>query len=309
MAATLVACSRDKSAASQKLTADSSHPAVFQDNSPLAHFDGAGAMQYTKQVVAFGPRPIGSPAHSALENYMRTQLKGTSLEEDAFTAATPVGSKPVRNLIAKFPGTKDGVIVVCGHYDTLYDRPDFVGANDGGSSTGLLLQLAKQLRGQLKNGKLEGYSVWLAFLDGEEAIRQWSSTDSLYGSRHLAEKWQADGTLRQIKGLLLVDMIGDSDLEILRDNSSTPWLEDAVYQAATRFGYQSHFFKMETSMDDDHMPFVQRGVPSVDLIDFNYGYNNAFWHTKDDTLDKLSPESLAITGGVVMQTIQILNQR
>lgn len=312
LAASLLACSRDKSTSTtQRPDAAPAQRAAanFPDSGPVAHFDGTGAMQFTKQVVAFGPRPLGSPAHIKLETYLRTQLKPTVVDEDAFTASTPVGPLPVRSFIAKFPGTKPGVIVVCGHYDTLYKRPDFVGANDGGSSTGLLLELAKELRSQLKGGKLDGYSVWLAFLDGEEAIQHWTDTDSVYGSRHLAEKWQADGTLKQIKALLLVDMIGDADLNVLRDANSTPWLEDMIRQASMRLGYQSHFFTEEGAISDDHMPFVQRGVPSADLIDFSYGYNNTYWHTKEDTLDKLSPQSFEIVGGVVLQTIQMLNQR
>lgn len=311
LAASLLACSRDRStSALQQPSAAPAQGAVasLPDSGPLAHFDGEAAMRFTRQVVAFGPRPLGSPAHLKLEEYLRTQLKPTAVEEDAFTASTPAGPLPVRNLIAKFPGTKPGVIVVCGHYDTLYNRPDFVGANDGGSSTGLLLQLAKELRSQLKDGKLAGYSVWLAFLDGEEAIQRWTDTDSVYGSRHLAEKWQADGTLKQIKALLLVDMIGDAELNVLRDVNSTPWLQDTIRQAATRLGHQSHFFAEEGVISDDHLPFVRRGVPSVDLIDFSYGYNNAYWHTKEDTLDKLSPQSFEIVGSVVLQTIQALNQ-
>ena len=273
---------------------------------PPATFNGNGAMAYTREVVAFGPRPVGSPAHDKLENYIRTQLKWASVEEDSFTASTPLGPKQMRNFIVRLKGTKPGAIVVAGHYDTKLLK-DFVGANDGGSSTALLLELAKELRSTLKGGKRDGYSVWLVFMDGEEAFEQWSPTDSLYGSRHLAEKWQADGTLKQIRAFLLVDMIGDADLDILRDTNSTGWLEDVVYQAATRFGYQSHFFRGSAPMQDDHIPFVMRGVPSADLIDFDYGYHNAFWHTPQDTLDKLSPESFQIVGSVVRETIRQLD--
>lgn len=265
-------------------------------------------MQYTREAVAFGPRPVGSPAHERLESWMRSQLKPLDAEVDTFTAATPLGPKVMRNYIMRLAGTRPGVVVVCGHYDTKLLK-DFVGANDGGSSTGLLLELARELRLQLKGGKLEGYSVWLVWLDGEEAFREWTDTDSVYGARHLAEKWQADGTLKNIKALLLVDMIGDAELDILRDDNSTPWLEDVVYQAAKQLGYQSHFFLQRTAIADDHIPFVTRGVPSADLIDFTYGYNNAYWHTKEDTMDKLSPKSFEIVGNVVLEALKLLNQR
>jgi Zn-dependent M28 family amino/carboxypeptidase len=180
----------------------------------------------------------------------------------------------------------------------------YIGANDGASSSALLLEIANQLRGK----KRDGYSVWLVWDDAEEAMRTWSDTDSLYGIRHLAEKWQDDGTLKKIKAFLLADMIGDADLNIDHDQNSTPWLEEVVYQAATRLGYQSHFFARENQVSDDHLPFMQRGVPSADLIDFDYGYNNVFWHTPQDTVDKLGPKSLEIVGSTILETINILDR-
>jgi Zn-dependent M28 family amino/carboxypeptidase len=211
----------------------------------------------------------------------------------------------VRNIIAKYPGTRDGIIVIAGHYDTNYPlrNAGYVGANDGGSSTAILLEFANQLRGK----KLDGYSVWLVWTDGEEAVKTWTATDSLYGVRHLADKWEKDGTLKKLKAFLLEDMIGDADLNIEHDDNSTQWLESMVYQAATRLGYQSHFFGRETAIEDDHLPFVRRGVPSADLIDLDYGYNNVFHHTAQDTLDKLSPKSLQIVGSVTLETIRLLN--
>jgi len=271
----------------------------------LPHVNAARAMQYVREVVAFGPRPIGSTPHKKLEAYLTAHLKGTTIEHDEFVASTPEGSFPIHNIIAKFPGTRPGAVVIATHYDTLMRVKNFVGANDGGSGTGLLLELANQLRG----AKPDGHSVWLVWLDGEESVRQWSETDSLYGSRHLAEKWQKDGTISQVKAFLLADMIGDADLNIDRDQNSTAWLEDMVYQAAIRLGYQSHFFVRSLAIEDDHIPFAKAGVPVADLIDFDYGYNNVFWHTTQDTLDKLSPKSLEITGDVLLETVHLLDQR
>jgi Zn-dependent M28 family amino/carboxypeptidase len=262
-------------------------------------------MQYVREVVAFGPRPIGCEAHKKLEAYLMAHLKGVTVEHDDFIASTPDGNFPIHNIIAKFPGTKPGEVVIATHYDTVMHLKDFVGANDGGSGTGLLLELANQLRATKRNG----YSVWLVWLDGEEAVRQWSATDSLYGSRHLAEKWQKDGTAQQLKAFLLADMIGDADLNIDRDQNSTPWLEDVVFEAAGKLGYQSHFFARSLAVDDDHVPFAKAGVPVADLIDFDYGYNNVFWHTAEDTLDKLSPKSLEITGDVLLETVRLLDQK
>jgi len=277
-------------------------------NLPKPDVSGERVMQYVKDVVAFGPRPPGSAAHEKLEQFILSKLKGVQVEQDKFTAQTPVGKMPVNNIIAKFPGKKNGIIVVAGHYDTLYSqRKDFVGANDAGSSTALLLELADQLRGR---GQLDGYNVWLVWTDAEEAFVNWfTNNDNDYGSRQLAHKWQQDGTAKQIKAFILVDMIGDADLDILKDTNSTPWLTDLVYQAASNLGYQSHFYKYSTGMDDDHIPFAKVGIPVVDIIDFDYGYNNVFWHTPQDTVDKLSPQSLAISTDVVLETMRLVDAR
>jgi glutaminyl-peptide cyclotransferase len=269
-------------------------------------FNAARAMQYTREIVRFGARPIGSENHKKLENYILSHLKGVEVTDDAFTADTPEGKFPVRNLIAKFLGAKDGIIVIAGHYDTNYPlrNTGYVGANDGASSAAILLELANQLRGK----KRDGYSVWLVWTDGEEAVTQWSPTDSLYGTRHLAESWQKDGTLKKIKALIVEDMIADADLNIEREMGSTPWLEELILQAATQLGYQSHFFARSISVQDDHLPFLQKGVPSADMIDLDYGYNNVFHHTPQDTLDKLSSKSLEISGKVIVKAIELLDQ-
>jgi glutaminyl-peptide cyclotransferase len=272
---------------------------------PALRIDPAKAWQYTKEIVAIGPRWDGSQGQKKMGEYIHSRLKNDQVEEDPFVADTPEGKFNMRNIVAKFPGTKDGIIVLGSHIDTNYPlrNTNFVGANDGASTTGLLLAIADQLRGK----KLEGYSVWLAFLDGEEAIKSWSDTDSLYGSRHLAQKWQQDGTAKKIKAFILADMIGDADLDILREMNSTPWLEDVVLQAATRLGYQSYFFAETNTIEDDHLPFARIGVPVADLIDMTYGYNNSYHHTTEDTLDKLSPKSLQITGDVILETIRLIN--
>jgi len=272
--------------------------------SQVPKVDGNKVMQYVKEVVAIGSRPVGSPGHAKLEQLIHSKLKDDQVEDDTFTAQTPVGQFKINNIIAKFPGKKDGIIVVAGHYDTNYPLPkSYVGANDGGSSTALLLALADYFRSRPP----EGYSIWLVWTDGEEAFVNWSETDSLYGTKHLAQKWQQDGTARKIKAFLLVDMIGDADLDILKETNSTPWLSALVYKAASNLGYQSHFYPYEAAIDDDHLPMLKAGIPSVDIIDLDYGYNNAYHHTPEDTIDKLSPKSLAIAGDVVLETIRLIN--
>jgi glutaminyl-peptide cyclotransferase len=271
------------------------------------HFNGAKALEYARQFVAIGPRWPTSPGHVKAEEFLRNQLKHDELEEDTFTANTPIGPVAMRNFIVRFPGKKPGVIVLSTHYETNYPLRNigFVGANDGGSTTGLLLAIADQLRGKT----LDGYSVWLVFFDGEEAIQTWSKSDSTYGSRHLAAKWGGDGTLGKIKAFILADMIGDKDLDIQHESQSTDWLVALVRQAAHKFGYDHYFFKTEEAVEDDHLAFLARGVPSIDVIDLDYGPNNSYHHTAQDTMDKISAKSLTIDGDVFMETIRLIDQR
>jgi glutaminyl-peptide cyclotransferase len=308
-------CSNDKAASAASDTSApqsvnqpaASSPAKAVDPvGPALHIDAARAMQYTKEIVAFGPRWDSSKPIEQVRSYIKGKLKGVQVEEDSFVAETSAGKMPMTNIVAKFPGSKDGIIVLGSHYETNYwlrDTP-FVGANDGAATSALLLAIADQLRGK----KLEGYSIWIAFLDGEESFtRQWRTSDALWGSRHLAKKLQDDGTSKKVKAFVLADMIGDADLDICRDENSTPWLEDLLLQAATRLGYQSHFFASTTAVEDDHIPFSRAGMPVLDVIDIDYGYNNSFHHTVQDTVDKLSVESLKISGDVILETIRLIN--
>jgi len=277
-----------------------------------AHFDGARAYEYAREFVAIGPRWPTSQGHVKAEAFLREHLKQDQLEVDAFTADTPIGPVNMRNYIVRFPGKKDGVIVLATHYETNYPLRNipFVGANDGGATTGLLLGIADQLRAETAHGrKLDGYSVWLVFFDGEEAIQNWSRSDSTYGSRHLAAKWGRDGTLRRIKAFILTDMIGDKNLDIQHEVRSADWLVSEVRLAARRFGDEKYFFQQDATVEDDHLPFVERGVPSIDLIDIDYGPNNSYHHTAQDTMDKISAHSLTVDGDVIMETIRLIDQR
>ena len=284
---------------------------------PLAHaqspvqFNGAKALEYARQFVACGPRFNGSAGLLCAQNYLKKQFAHDNLQADTFVASTPAGPQQMTNFIVRFPGKKDGIIVLATHYETNYwlRATSFVGANDGAATTGLLLEIANHLRGRT----LDGYSVWLVFFDGEESVgEQWTHSDSLYGSRHLAAKWEVDGTLKKIKALLLADMIGDRDLNVQRVTTATPSTEDLVYEAAKKTGNASHFFKTDAAEEDDHLPFVQRGVPSADVIDADYGphdaeHSDGWHHTPEDTLDKISAKSLTISGEVFLETIRLLN--
>lgn len=266
-------------------------------------FSGASAFKFTQAAVAFGPRPSGSAANRQLQAYIRAQLRLLKCEvtEDPFIGKTPKGDVPMTNIIAKFPGKSGKAIAVSGHFDTkLFPGRKFVGANDGGSSTGLLLELARDLSGTPRVD-----DVYVVFFDGEEAVGEWTDTDSVYGSRHLAYKWKADGTLARIKALINVDMIGDKSLGVLLDENSTPSLRKLVWNTAAELGYKAYFLDSPEKMDDDHMPFVKLGVPSLDLIDFDYDP----WHKDSDTMDKLSAKSLDIVGTVVLESVHRLERQ
>jgi glutaminyl-peptide cyclotransferase len=290
------------------MSALSQHPSAGSGRA----FDGQRAYDYARDFVAIGPRWPTGPGHVKAQAFLREHLKHDNLEEDAFMAETPIGMVNLRNFIVRFPGSKDGVIVLGTHYETNYPlrNIDFVGANDGGSTTGLLLAIADKLRAETAGGrKLPGYSVWLVFFDGEEAFVNWSASDSTYGSRHLAAKWDRDGTLKRIKAFLLADMIGDKDLDIQRESNSTGWLVDLVRKAAHKYGYDRYFFKTSEPIEDDHLAFLHRGVPAVDIIDLDYGPNDSYHHTAQDTMDKISAKSLTIDGDVFLETIKLIDQR
>ena len=267
-------------------------------------FDGAAAYDYTAKLVAFGPRPPASDAIHHTQDYIAGQLKsfGCAVDTDDFHADTPIGSLAMKNIIAKIPGTGQGIILLLTHYDTLR-LDNFVGADDGGSSSGLMLEMARLLCA----GPKRKYAVWIAFVDGEEAQvvvngqAQWAGTDNTYGSRELAARMDLSGELKHVRAVILADMIGQKNLEIPRESNSTKWLTNLVWSTAARLGYKDTFVSSEGAVEDDHQSFLSRNVPAVDIIDLN-GYS-AYWHTPQDTMDKLSPRSFSIVGYVILESV------
>jgi glutaminyl-peptide cyclotransferase len=271
-----------------------------------SNFNGERALNNTRYVVWLGPRPPGSAGIKNLHDAIHTQLGscGCQVRDDVFTAQTPIGPVVMRNIIARFAGTSGRAVAITGHYDTkLLVNQKFVGANDGGSSTGFLLEMARAL-----NGRAHKDEIFLVWFDGEESFGEWSTSDGLYGSRHLASVWAGDGTLNRLKALVNVDMIGDKDLGIMQEANSSPSLRRLVWQIAKDLGYAQYFLAAETAIDDDHMPFVQRKVNAIDLIDFEYGPNNIYWHNDEDTLDKLSAHSFQVVGDVLLELIHRLEK-
>lgn len=264
-------------------------------------FDGQKAYAHVEKLVAVGPHAPGSEGIRRAQEYIRGQLQsfGCATEEDVFHATTPTGTVEMRNFLVKIPGAKPDVVLLATHYDSKR-MENFVGANDGGSSTGLMLEMARLLCPR-KNR----LSVWIAFLDGEEAFEQWSPTDGTFGSRQMAAKLADSGDLKRIRAMMLADLIGDRNLKIKREENSTRWLTDLVWGVAARLGYQEIFVSEEMPIEDDHLPFLKRKVPATDVIDLDIPY----WHTTADTLDKISPRSLAIVGHVFLESIAEMNKR
>lgn len=277
-------------------------------------FDGQRAFEHVRRQVAFGPRPSGSQQLAATRKYIKDELSsyGLAVREQAFMADTPAGGIPMVNVIGELTGASPGVVIVASHYDTKRTPPGFLGANDAGSSTGALLEIARVMAEQAKTEKPR-FTVQFVFFDGEEAVEHWTEEDSVYGSRHYVELLERAGQVATIKAMVLLDMIGDRDLVIQREGSSSQGLNDIIWQTAAALGYGKHFPNATHYIDDDHRPFLEAGIAAVDLIDFTYGTDakkygpggpqNAYWHTNEDTLDKISAESLKVVGDVVIAAL------
>lgn len=291
--------------------------ATLQAQTKGAALSGEHIYQLTREYVNAAPkRFVGSPGHAAAENFIRShfapEIAKGQFEVDQFTPNTVLGPRTMRNFIVRYPGRKDGVIVIASHYETNYPLKDinFVGANDGACTSAMLIALGEYYRVHPP----EGYSVWLVFDDGEEALQQWGPSDSLYGTRHLAAKWSGAGVIGKIKAFIVLDMIGDKDLNLDYDMNSTPALLDVLKLAARQTNHASSVFKYEQQVEDDHMPFKQRGVPVLDMIDLDYGpHDNAhpdgYHHTAQDTLDHISARSLQTSSDLLFGVLRILNQR
>jgi len=275
-------------------------PAPTPKNSPFSE-QRAGAD--LKTIVDFGPRPAGSDALAKTRSYIVGELEKAGLKPqlDEFDARTPRGFRHMINIRAIRPGAKSTVIAVTGHYDTkVFDNSRFVGASDGGSSAAWLLEFARATSGLKLQNSLE-----FVFFDGEEAVVEWTDDDSVYGSRYDVDRRVRSRSLDDLKALILVDMIGDKDLNIKKESQSTGWLTDIIWNTAESMGYRKEFPKEQIEISDDHVPYLKARIPAVDLIDFDYPY----WHTAEDTLDKVSAHSLKIVGDVVYFSLPEIDQR
>ena len=290
--------------------------AAYRNADSQATFDGARAYEHVRHLVEIGPRPPDSDGIRRAQAYIIGQLKsfGCPVEEHDFHASTALGNLAMKNIIVKLPGVKpsSAIILYTTHYDTIR-IPNFVGADDGGSGTGVMLELARFVCAR-KNA----LNVWMAFFDGEEAQGNWTDKNSVqwhddlsnntYGSREMAAQMALSGELKRAKAMILADMIGPPNVKITRDTGSTKWLVDFIWDTAAQLGHQDTFINQNYTVGgDDHFSFIRRGVAGCDLIDFSVA--NTYWHTPQDTLDKIDPNSLAIVGQVLAATLPRFEKR
>jgi len=263
--------------------------------SPL---DQQAIRTHLEKIVSFGPHPPGSPAQASVGDYLIGQLKsfGLQVEVDEFEPVTPMGRLKMRNIWGVVPGKTNRVIILASHYDSKYFKDfEFVGANDGGSSSALVLELARVLG---KSNPTD-FTIWCTFFDGEEAIDEWTNLDSLYGSRQFVKMLTRRQQLENLAGIFLFDLIGDKNLTLRREGNSTPSLNDIIWTTGQEMGFCSIVLEGCTVVIDDHIPFTRAGIPAVDLIDLDYPE----WHTAGDTVDKVSIENVAAVGTVFLNAL------
>ena len=280
------------------------HAQGKQPTAPSPAFESSRAYDHLRQIVSIGPRPAGSPGIAQTRDYITQQLKaiGIPVTQQTFIAKTPLGDIPMVNLIATIPGARKDRIAIAGHYDTkLYREFRFVGANDAGSSTAFLIELARVLK-----SRANALTIEVIFFDGEEAtLPDWSGTDHTYGSQYYVDSARKARTLGTLKALVLVDMVADRSPQFMRESNSTPWLTDIIWSTAQKLGHGSIFVNASTPIEDDHIPFLRAGVPATDIIDLDY----PAWHTAADTLEQTSARTMQIVGDVVVAALAPIEAR
>ncbi len=286
-----------------------------------SEFDGDRAFELVRKQVEFGPRPAGSAELEQTRSFMIDQLQsyGLKVSTDEFRSPTPIGERKMINVTAELPGESNDVVIISSHYDTKYFKDiKFVGANDAGSSTGAVMEIARVMAARKQKPKV---TYWFVFFDGEEAFCfDWDQChnpnpadpknplpDHTYGSRRYVEQLIAKNELSRVRAMILLDMMGYKNLRLGRADLSTTWLIDTVWQTAKQLGYGNVFVNSEESVgDDDHKPFLQASIDAIDIIQLG---SYEYWHTKDDTLDKISGKSLKIVGDAVLVSLPKLEER
>jgi len=289
-------------------------PAASPANATAPAFDGERAMEHVRKQVEFGPRPAGSAELEKTRGYLVSELKAVGLKvtTDEFHPTTPVGVRKMVNITAELPGTSTDVIIVSSHYDTkLFKEFRFVGANDGASSTGALLELARVMTAAKADRR---FTYWFVFFDGEEAFcKEWDecskpgAPDNTYGSRRFVAQLQTRNELEKVRAMILMDLVGSKNPQFGRDDLSSTWLVDIIWRTAKELGHGAIFVDRPESIgSDDHEPFLKAGIDAIDIIQLG---TYTEWHTAADTLDKISPRTLKIVGDVMLASLPKIEER
>ncbi|MDX6696135.1 MAG: hypothetical protein QOF02_3738 [Blastocatellia bacterium] len=317
VALSVSACRSETTSNGNNATQNAAPPTASPSPAPpqLSAFDGSRAFTHVSKQVEFGPRPAGSSELARTREYLTSELKsyGLNVTQDEWRATTPVGQRQMVNLVAELPGESNQVVIISSHYDTkLYKEFRFVGANDGGSSTGALLEIARVMAAAKQKPRL---TYWFVFFDGEEAFcAEWDQCrnpdgpDNTYGSRHFVAQLKSRNELQRVGAMILLDMMGYKDLQLGRNNiMSTRWLIDTIWQTARELGHDDVFVDGEEDCDgDDCTPFLQEGIDSIDIIQLG---SYPYWHRPEDTLDKISPRSLKVAGDVLLASLPRIEER
>lgn len=280
------------------------HP---KQRTELAPFDGQRAYAEVEALVQFSPRDAGTPGGKKAAEHIFQRLEGFGVEAetDPFTDQTPDGEKTMYNVVGRIPGTTDRWIIFGSHFDTMPGIEGFQGANDSGSSTGVLLELARIIS---ESKTVPETGILLAFFDGEEGIAGYVPGDGLHGSRRMATYLQETGVHKKTDAMVLFDMVGDKDLHLTIPANSSSELVKAVFDAARATSHREYVSLLRHSaVTDDHVPFLDIGIPAIDIIDFKFGSapgKNDYWHTADDTLEHISAASLQISGDIALQLLK-----
>ena len=309
----IIAFPQQTSAFFKIITAHSIHQPPSQEPAGIPmpdpkSLDGRKALDEVSKLLALGQRCSGTDGAERASKYIANRLKEIGLEPiiDEFKDITPEGEKTFRNILGELQGTRDSTIILLSHYDTKSGiSTDFTGANDSGSSTGLLLELARVLK-QPKHG---GATILFAFLDGEECLKEYSPSDGLHGSRRLAHTLVQNARAQKVTAAILIDMIGDTNLNVGIPRNSSRHLTSILFEAAKEENTRLNFSLSENYVLDDHVPFLQAGMAAIDIIDFDYGSEpgkNDYWHTPKDTIDKIGSDSLQTVGRVVIRMLNKL---
>jgi glutaminyl-peptide cyclotransferase len=271
---------------------------------PAPTVDSTLAYSIVETVTTFGPRPSGSPGAAKVATFIRTKAEefGAKSSIDEWSELTPNGNVVFRNVIAEIPGTSQDVVIVGGHYDSkvIESLPDFIGANDGGSSTGLQLAMIRAITSYPEKPP---FTLRFLFFDGEECQIQYSDHDGLHGSKRYARHLKENNEIARCRAVVILDMIGDRDLTITLPRDTNATLADRLFQIADQMNVRQHIGWYPHAILDDHVPFQRLGIPAINIIDFRFGPENRYWHTSEDTMDKISEESLRIVGDLTLNLL------